>query len=177
MQDSLQTMASLTRISYYTKKIIKWGIIGSIGLLILKFGYTTGKNIWEQFFPPPPPPPTVAFNKLPPLQFPEKESLGALEFQLETPTNTLPSFLNQAKVYLSPYQKPSLLAMERAREQATKLGFIEEPQAISEKIFRWTRKTPLNSELEMDIFSGVFSFSYDWQGEKIILAQQSPPDK
>jgi len=170
-------MASLTRIAYYTKKIIKWGIIGSLGLMILKFSYTVGKNIWEQLNPPPLPSPTVVFGKLPPLQFPEKEPLEDLEFELETPTGKLPAFLDQAKVYLSPYQKPNLLAPERARGQAAKLAFSEEPQIISERIFRWTKKSPLNSVLEMDIFTGAFTFSYNWQGENIILTQQNPLEK
>ena len=170
-------MASLTRIAYYTKKIIRWGIIGSLGLIILKAGYAVGKNIWEQLHPPPPPPPTVAFDKLPRLQFPEKEPLKDLEFELETPTGELPAFFDQAKVYLSPYQKPSFLAPERAKEQAAKLAFSEKPEIISEEIFRWTKKSPLNSLLEMDIFTGAFTFSYNWQGENIILTPQNPPKK
>ena len=170
-------MSNLTKISYYTKKIIKWGIIGSLGLIIFRLIFSVGKDIWEQFYPPAPPPPTVAFKKLPRLQFPEKESLEDLEFKLETPTGTLPSFLNQAKVYLMPAKKPGFLGPENAKKQAAKLGFSEDPQIISEKIFRWTRKSPLNSTLEMDIFSETFILSYDWQLEKVILAQQSPPNK
>jgi len=170
-------MASLTEISHYGKKIIKFGLIGLMSIIIFKIALTTIKDFWEKLHPPPPPPPTVSFDKLPPLQFPKEEQPTDLEFKLETPTGALPELGEQAKVYLSPYQRPNLLALERAKQEALQLGFSEEPMAVSGKIYRWTKEEPLHFTLEMDIFSGAFTFSYSWQNDQSLLVNKSVPDK
>lgn len=168
-------MASLTEIAYYSKKIIKVGFFVLIGLIVFRVLYSIGKEIWLQYHPAPPPAPNVAFGKLPQIVFPDKETTDTPDYILETPTGALPEFYPQIEVYLSPYQKPSLLAPEKAKEQAAKLGFTEEPKVVTEKVYRWSKSKPSGAVLEMDIFSGSFNFVYDWQSEKILLEKQSLP--
>jgi hypothetical protein len=170
-------MASLTQVAYYTKKIIKWGIILSVSLIIFKVGFTVVKDIYQKIYPPPPPPPTVSFDKLPRIEFPQEEQPTGLSFTLETPTGELPDLGEQAKVYLSPYQRPNLLALDRAKEEASQLGFTSEPKKISEKKYRWLRNEPTNPTLEMDIFSGAFTYGYDWQNDALLFDEKYLPNK
>jgi len=170
-------MASLTEIAYYTKKIIKFGLIGFLILLIIRTGYRVGKQVWEQINPPPPPPPTVEFGQLPAINFPQEEEIAELEFQLETATGQLPSLPSQAKVYQLIPPQPTFSALDQAKEKAFNLGFRGEPTAVSEKTYRWQKSAPFNYLLEMNILSGNFSFSYDWQTEETVLAGRSLPNR
>jgi len=170
-------MATLRETAYYTKNIAKFGSIGLLVLIIFKLVFDVGKTVWLKYNPPGPPPPTVAFGKLPDLEFPQKIKTGALQFKLETPTGALPSFSSQAKVFLMPAQKARLLALEKAKKKAVKLGFDEEPKPVSEKIFLWSNKSPSVPTLEMNIFSETFILSTNWQNEQEAIIQKSPPDK
>lgn len=170
-------MATLTETTFYTRKLIKYGTFILIGLLGGKLLLDISLTMWRKLHPPPPPPPTVSFGKLPKIEFPEKEKISGLEFQLETPTGTLPEFPDRAKVYFMPYLRPNLLALDRAKKQAALMGFRTEPKAISEKIYKWTKVNDGIFSLEMDIFSGSFIFSYDWQNDQTILLGKNLPGK
>ncbi|HUV47296.1 MAG TPA: hypothetical protein VMW29_04125 [Candidatus Bathyarchaeia archaeon] len=170
-------MTSLTETAEYAKKIIKYGVIAVLSIIVLKLAITVIKTVWEYFYPTPPPLPTVSFGKLPKLQFPETEKPGELEFSLETPLGGFSDLGTQVKVFKSQPLNPNLLALERAREEAKEIGFSAEPVQISTKIARWTIKDDLNKTLEMDIYSGAFKFYYDWQNKLDLTTENSVPSK
>lgn len=170
-------MATLTEFAFYTRKVIKYGLFIFIGLFLGKIILDMTVSLWKKLHPAPVPAPTVSFGKLPIIQFPQKEKQSGLEFVLETPTGTLTNLPDRANVYFMPYLKPSLLALDRAKNQAALMGFKNEPKTISEKIYQWTRAENSLSTLEMDIFSGSFILSYDWQNDPNIFLEKSLPGK
>ncbi len=169
-------MPSLTKIAQYTKKSIKYGSIGILVIIILKLGFDIFIDYWEKAHPKPPPPPTVSFNKLPALNFPPTEQTFEVEYQLETSTGELPDLGTQSKVFLSFYKRPSLLAQEKAKNEAAKLGFMDKSKVITEEDLRWDKQTQVNQTLEMNIYSGAFSFYFDWQSHKEEILAAEPPE-
>lgn len=164
-------MATLTKVSITTRKIIRYSIFGVIALIIAKFTLDTTIQIYRYFFPVPPPPPTVAFGKLPKLDF--RFSEGNLTFSLETPEGSLPILATQAKVFFMPKPSPNLLSLESATEKAVQLGFLPDAEVASQTIYRFRHKN-VPSTLESNIVTGVFSLSYDL-AEDLSAIERIPP--
>ncbi|OGM29515.1 hypothetical protein A2630_00795 [Candidatus Woesebacteria bacterium RIFCSPHIGHO2_01_FULL_44_10] len=152
-------MTSLTQVAISTRKIIRYGIYGILGLIALRIIFGLGINLYKRLFPKPPPPPTVAFGKLPGLPFPEKER-PQVTYTLQTVTGQLPALPTQTKVYFMPQLSSNLLALESAKQKATSLGFVSEPIAKSETIYTFPHPR-VPSDLEMNIITGSFSISYN----------------
>lgn len=170
-------MPTLTTTAYYTRKIVKYG---SVVLVILLFSKVVIEGLvafWKKIHPPAPPAPTVIFGKIPDLEFPAKENIGGLEYTLETPTGALPGLPDRAKVFFVPYQQPNLLALDRAKQKAKLMEFTNEPLKLSEKIYKWIRTNNDLVTMEMDIFSGSFTYNYNWQLDQNILSGKSLPGK
>lgn len=170
-------MGRLTQVSFQTRRLIKYGFFFLVFLIVGKTILNFGLTIWKKLNPPPPLPPTVSFGKLPAIKFPEKEKKTDLEFNLETPSGSLPEFPDRAKIFFVPYQQPNLLALDRAKEIATLIGFKNEPKAISGKVYQWTQFENNTLQLEMDIVSSSFILSYDWQNDPIFLKEKILPGK
>ncbi len=169
-------MSTLTQVAYTTRKTIKWGTFIIVLIIFGKIIIGAGLTFWKQLNPPPPPPPTVSFGKLPLIEFPKKEAVGGLQYKLETPTGTFPKFSDRAKVFFIPYQRPNLLALDRAKKEASQMGFIQEPEAVSEKVYQW-RKPNEGLMLVMDTVSGSFDLTYDWQKDQDLLMARNLPGK
>ncbi len=167
-------MATLTETAYITRKMIKYGGIIFISFLILRGLFLAGIAYYKKLHPPPPPPPNVAFGRLEKIPFPEKEKLN-LNYTLELPTGEFPEFPDRVKVFLEPYKRPNFSIWEQARSEASKFGFNGEPQAITSQVYRWTKKNPITTTLEMDIINGSFQYEYSWQEDPTILEAGSPP--
>lgn len=170
-------MATLTETAYHSRRIIKFGGIGLITFFILKNAVQLGAAWWKKLHPPPPPPPTVKFGTLSKIDFPESTSSSSLVFKLETPTGGLPDLPDRASVYFMPYLRPSLLALDRARQETERLGFKTEPIPVSERVYRWTKGTEIPTIFKMDIFSGQFEINYNWQMDSTILLEKKLPGK
>jgi hypothetical protein len=169
-------LATLTQTAYTTRKIIKYGGLGLFGFLIFRGLLLTAIAYYHKLYPPPPPPPTVAFGKLEKIPFPEKPQ-PTLSYKLELPTKEFPEFPDRAKVFLIPYKRATFDIWDQAKAEAAKLGFNGEPQAITSQVYRWTKKTPVITTLEMDIINGSFEYEYDWQEDPTILEGGNPPGK
>lgn len=170
-------MASLTETAFYTRKIIKYLALSLSVLIIGRMFFNLISSIWRQFHPPAPPPPTVSFNKLPEIVFPLQEKTNNLQFKLETITGSMPKLPDRAKVFFMPYLQPNLLAPDRAKNKARFMGFKTEPKIISEKIYQWIKNKDNQTKLEMNIFSGSFTYSYDWENDKTIALEKNLPGK
>lgn len=169
-------MATLTEAAYYSRNIIKFGVIGIVTLLILRSLVIAGVAYWRKTHPPPPPPPTVLFGKLPALEFVEND-YSISSFKLETVTSSTPYLGDRAKVFFMPIRQASLLGLERMEFQASKLGFSGEPEQLSPRRYQWTKDRPLPTTLIADIISGSFSLDVTWQQNSGLLSQKNLPDR
>lgn len=167
-------MATLTQTAYFSRKVIKYGIIAFIALIFLRFAYITVKRL----IPPKPkplPPPNIAFGKLPKLLFPEDNRLLKINYKLDTISGTLPKLPEQAKVFFIPKPGSNLLAWDKTKAWAKTLGFINEPEEISEFDYRFIANGSPKTTIEVNVNSKNFRFYYDWKNDLGSTTQQSPP--
>jgi len=166
-------MASLTSASVTARKIVKYSL-GIITFIVLaRLTFLSGVNLYEKFFPDPPPKPTVKFGKLPSLLFEEDESADGLNYILETIDGTLPTFAEQADVYLMPQPLSGIRAVDTAREVAASLGFDKDGRELVETVYLFSKNLS-PSTLSMNIVTGVFSISYDLNSTPQIFDQIPP---
>ncbi len=169
-----ETGPTLSEVTEVGREVLKYTIIGLVSFMVLRMMGTAFVKYWKATHPEPPPPPTVGFGKLPALDYP-KEAARPDTFQLETANNTLPAFGDRAKVLFMPFSSPNLLADDKARTIAKKLGFEGQPDAISSNVYRWNKKQPLNTTLEIDLKNYNFSLDTDYLS-RIELVDASLPD-
>lgn len=168
-------MATLTETAYYTRRIIKWGGIGLVVFIVVRFFFFMAVDYWRLLHPPPPPPPTVAFGRLPPIVFPESTKLVE-SLKLETVSGGVPEISDRATIFFMPVRQANLLALERMSDQASKLGFSSEPEQVSAREYRWQRETPLPATLTADIVSASFALTTEWQLDPTILDSGTLPN-
>jgi len=169
-------MATLTETAYYTRNAVKFGTIGLILLLVLKISWGVFSSYWKKIHPPPPPPPTVAFKKLPPINFPAKKDLPSLVYKLETIEGSIPSLPTIAKVYISVKPEAKFLSWEKIKEMAGRLGFTNEPTMLTDKIYRFSSNNNPPITLDVDKISGSFKLSYNFAGDPSIFAEKKLPN-
>ena len=155
------TMATLTEVAYHTRRTIKWGSIAVVFLRVFRWAWVGFWTYWRAQHPPPPPPPTVAFGKLPAIKFPD-QIRPELNFKLETVTATTPNLGDRSHVFFMPSKRANLLALQRATDQAAKLGFTSPPEKVSDTQYRWTNPTPWPTTLDADIIYGSFTLTTAW---------------
>jgi hypothetical protein len=163
-------MASLTRTAIVTRKIIRYGILAIILLIIGRIAIGAGIRVYRYFFPAPPPPPTVTFGKLPSLAFPEDINLGSVNYVIETPEGGLPNLDTQARAYFMPKQTSTLLGLDAARQKAVDLGYADSPQEISDTVYRFPHRDQ-PATLVINTVTGIFSISYS------LSADQTPTER
>lgn len=168
-------MPNLTQVAHNTRKFIKYGIIAVLALIVLRLAYGMARNVWLRLRPPPPPPPTVEFGQLPQINFPERANLPQLTYRLETIAGGLPTVPTTAKVYFMPVQAPSLLALDKAKEKASRMGFITRPRAISDVIYQWRTESEPATTLEININTGHFTLTYPFAEDPLLLAEKNLP--
>jgi len=170
-------MASLTETAYYTRKIIVVFLVSIIGFLVLKSSFTTARNIWRKFRPPPPPPPNMAFGKLPTLKFPEKPIPPEISIKLETIEGDFPSLPTVGKVYFMPQKSAGFLDLTRAKQKAKAMGFNQEPEAITDVLYRWEKKTDPPTSLQMNTNTGNFLIHYQYSEDQSLLESKNLPNQ
>lgn len=162
-------MANLGETAIIARKAIKYGGIGLVVLMVGRVVLSMSVTYWKKLHPPPPPPPDVKFGKLPKLVFPQKDQ-PSLEYTLETRTGGLPTkMVNQFAVYFMPIRKPNLLAYDKAKEVAGRMGFIQEPVKLSETDYRFNLTDPLPASLTINIITGAFVLDRKWQDDPTFL--------
>ncbi len=168
-------MTTLTKTTYYTRKIFKLSLIFLLAFFILKNVFGVIRKYWLAHHPPPPPPPTVSFGKLPKIQFPQNTQLPELTFRLETIQGNLPNLPTIGKVYFMPKNQPNLLALDRAAQMAKKMGFQEQPEPITKTVYRWKNGQLPATTLEIDINSLNFHLRYDYENDSELLISKYLP--
>lgn len=161
-------MSRLSEVAKTARKVIKYGSIGLVGLIIFRMIWNVGVSWWKARNPEPPPPPDTRFGKLPPIKFPSEKQVD-LSYSLQTETGGLPNISEQFEVYFMPIKKPNLLAYDEAVTLANKIGFITEPEKLSEERYRWNSSSPIPSTLTMNIITGEFVLDRRWQDDESYL--------
>lgn len=157
---------NLTQVSFYTRRLFKTSLILFIGFFIVRISVQVGIQIYKTANPEPPPPPTVSFGKLPKIVFPKQTiELPKFSYKLETKEGGLPELTNVSKVYFMPQKGANLLDPNRAKQQALKMGFKNEPQILNNNIYRWISQNQPTSLLEINIGNNNFNLKYDYAND------------
>lgn len=168
-------MATLTESAYYTRKYIKWGIIGIILFTILRMIFGMLLDYLRQRFPPEIKP-NNAFGRLSAINFPQSASSSAqLEFTLQTIEGTVPELPKTGRVYFMPKSRANLLSLSRAQSLVGKVGFTTTPRQITTTAYRWIDiNSPLRT-IEMDIVSNHFMLNYLYAHDLTLFTEKNIP--
>lgn len=161
-------MASLTETAKVTRKVIRYGAIAFVAISLLWIIGGAAIRYYRALNPTPPPPPTMDFGLLPPVNFP-KES-GRPKLTLELPTGVVPKFPDRMNVYYAPTKRSGFLDAQTGIDTARALGFTFNPDMPSETNYVWTNQDQLASRLKMDIVSGHFTLTRQWQNNPALLS-------
>jgi hypothetical protein len=161
-------MTQLTRTAYIARMGIKLGLISLVGLIVGRVVLVNGFALYKKFFPDPPPPATMGFGVLPPIQFPQSD-ITPPSVKLETPDGGFPQTPYALKVFDVQTNRPNLLALERSNEQAVQMGFRNQPIALTESLYRWSRGEGLPTTLEINIYEGTYTLIAQWAADPYFL--------
>lgn len=164
-------MATLTEASVTARKVIKFGLIGFVVITILWYLGTALIKYYQALNPTPLPDPTVDFGQLPKINF--SESTSRPKLALELPTGSVPLFVDRMRVYSAPVKRSSFTDAEKGIETAAALGFLFKPDQKTESNYVWTNQDQLNSKLDMNIVSGHFVLSRQWQNNPALASMAS----
>jgi hypothetical protein len=165
-------MTGLTQTAVVARRVIRYGIYFIVFLTVGRILLTLTVNVYRKIFPPPLPEPTVKYGRLPKLNFPEKQKVN-LTYSLETSTGEFPKITPQAKVFFMPKISANLLSLDVAKQEARSLGFISEPNQLSETTYSFGNPNyPVT--MEINIVTGTFSVSYDLNSDRTPLDKKPP---
>lgn len=167
-------MASLTETAYYSRKIIKYGSVTIVALLIMRSLVITASAYWRKLHPAPAAAPTVSFGKLPKLGFPSRTGLPTITLRAETIDGSFPKLAETAKVYFMPGVSPNLLAIDNAKTFGRKLGFTSEPEIIDQYILKYYSDNSPKTILEVNALTKNFTLVYNWREDVNIINQGNP---
>ncbi len=166
-------MATLTEVSFYTRRAVKYGLIGLFIILIAPVIWRGGKALYLRIRPAPPPPPTVAYGKLPFLQFGAGDDYKP-SYKLETVNGTLPKLDKVGKVYVVEVNKSRLLELERVKTKAQGLGFTNEPEQVNDQTFKFIHPTN-SSTLVVDVIYNTYKYQYPWTLDQALYSGRAVP--
>jgi hypothetical protein len=164
-------MATLTEASVTARKVIKFGLIGFVGITILWYLGTALLAYYQSINPAPLPSPTVDFGQLPKINFPESQTRPKLI--LELPTGSIPTFVDRMRVYSQPIKRSTFTDAEKAIETAAALGFLFKPEQKTASNYVFTNQDQLSSILDMNIVNGHFVLSRQWQNNPALASMAS----
>ncbi|KKU58282.1 MAG: hypothetical protein UX80_C0004G0033 [Candidatus Amesbacteria bacterium GW2011_GWA2_47_11b] len=168
-------MATLTEVGFYTRRIIKWGAMGLVVVMLIPPLWKLAKRIYLTINPPPPPAPTVRYGKLPKLAFPEADSNYKPTYRLETIEGGLPKLANVSRVYFVTINKSRILELEKIKPKARTLEFEQDPEKIDEANYKFTNPN-LPTELAVNIIYNSYRYTYDWRSDPGILDEKGVPN-
>jgi len=170
-------MATLTQTAYLSRRIIKYGLIGLVALLIGRSIFITFNAYWKKTHPPPVPPPTVRFGKLPKLVFPQRAGLPPIGLRSETISGSFPKFPDRAEVFFVPLSSSNFLAWDESKAWARKLGFTNQPEEIDKNNYRFSTDTNPKTILETNVLTKNFKLFYGWKNDLSLLSSEGVLDE
>lgn len=165
---------SLTYTAYTSRNLIKYGgsaliafvLLWSIGAISIK-AYKAAHPAYVA--------PTVKYGILPKNVFPAKE-FTAKNFTFEFTNDMVPSFGDQAKVYIIYRSKTEILALEEAKEVAKKFGFESEPSEVRNGVYEFKNES-IQKTLTINVLEGDFNLKYPYLNDTSILEAKDMPNK
>ena len=170
-------MLTLHKTIEETKTVFKWGLILIAAVFLFLILLRTGNALKERFFPTPLPPPTVAFGKLPAINFPPNATVLRLNYKLDTISGTLPNLPDRAAVYKMIKQKPSLSSLNDTIAQVGNAGFNSKPRALSDTLYRFYDTNPPYRNLTINIISHNFTMLSDFISDPTVQSAQNLGDE
>lgn len=169
-------MATLTEVSGVARKVVSYGIVTLILVMLYPVAAKIVVDYWNKLHPLPPPPPTVTYGLLPPIAFPHVLEEATPEFKLETVEGSLPAMPNVGKVYLVEINKARLLSLDRTRQIARVMGFTREVVPLDEQTYKYIHQD-LPAELVLNIVTWTLAYRYDWTTEpKMYITREVPAE-
>lgn len=167
-------MNSLTQVAYVSRRIIKYGGVGLIGLMVLWWGLVAAVKAYQEAHPPYVAP-SVRYGVLPKIVFPEKK-FEKKNFVAELPNDKFPSFKDQANVYVI-YRSNSVLgALEANKKTASLMGFNSEPVEKMTGVYQFTDSIG-NRSLSMNVLESSFKMSYPYLQDQLLQNPEDMPTK
>jgi len=168
-------MATLTHTAYVSRKIIKFGGVGILGLVI--FYWLIGVA-WNAYIAAHPSyiAPTVRFGILPKIIFSQKDIKKDRTFTTELPNDSFPKFKDQANVYVIYRSKSVIGALEEAKKTAGLIGFSSQPGEMGTGIYEFNDNLS-NRKLTMNVLADSFKLTYNYLGDQTLLNPENLPDK
>lgn len=165
---------SLTQTAYTSRRVIKYGGIGIIALSLL---WGVSKAVYIAYITAHPPyvAPTVKYGLLPRLIFPEKETQPK-NFSFELPNDEVPTFKDQAKVYVIYRPNTTFLALEEDKRTAANFGFTGEPIETQTGIYKFD-DTANNKALTVNVLTGDFTMTYPYASDQMLVNPEKMPSK
>ncbi len=164
-------MSQLTEISIVTKKLAIGFVLVFISYILVKLLFDASIAYWKAMHPIPLYPPQEEFGKLPTPKFTHvATSSSGLKFKLENveglPIKTATS---ASRVYYMPKKLPSLLAAQKARDFAIKLGFKNKENPLTSTYYRYIDPEDRFRTLEIDINNMNFKVQYDYESNPSVF--------
>lgn len=172
-------MSSLTETAYYTRKALKYGLILTLVLSVIKFivfPLVVG-TIIPIIFPPEPIPPDPCFGKIPAIRFPAKGTIPTFTPKLETENSELPHFNDLAKVYFMYTPSSHIFMWDETKAWAKRLGFTEEPEEETDYDLIFRNQSVFQKVLKINVASRNFSLLSDYKYDVTLFGQKNAPDK
>lgn len=169
-------MPTLNEVAFETKSIFKWGAIGLACIFLLYLLVRGGFAIKDALYPTKPAPPTVAYGKLPPIQFPTSKNDGNYSYSIDTLTGILPNFSDRVKIFKMIPPEADLLALKNTQETVGKIGFISQPVKISKDIYQWGDNGKIARTLTYNLLTDDFSLTTSYLTDPNVLKANNLPN-
>lgn len=165
---------SLTQTAHTGRNIIKFG---GIGLITISLLWSLTKIIYKAYLAANPPyyPPTVSYGILPKITFLEQKT-EVKTFTFELPNDEIPTFSDQARVYIIYRPNTTFLALEEDKKTAANFGFGAKPIEVKPGIYEF-RDDVVNKVLTVNVLDGDFKMRYPYLTDQLILVSDDLPTK
>lgn len=165
-------MSSLTEVAYMSRRLIKYGGLGLLALVLI---WSIGGAILKAYRRAHPPyiAPTVRYGVLDKVVFPEK-SFEKKNFSAEMPNDVFPQFKDQANVYVIYQSQSTIGALDEGKKTAAKLGFSGEPREINNGLYLFTDPGS-NRNLVMNVLENSFKMNYPYLADPLLLNPEEMP--
>ena len=150
-------MPTLNKAKKQTQTILKWGGIATLIVFLFLLGTRSLTFIKDLLTPPAPP--QASFGRLLPIPFPEKQKEN-ITYSLDTLTGFLPNFSDREKVYKISPSQPTLLGLNKTRDNVARVGFTLQETQIAQDVYQFSDSdSNLQRKITINIFSSDFTLS------------------
>jgi hypothetical protein len=152
------------------------GIGASIAVIaVIVLIFQLGIIIKNVLFPPPIQPPNHLYDVLPAMDFPQDITSDKLSYTLNTITGTFPEFPDRLSVFQIQQPQPNFLNLNKAKEKAAKLGFLNEKGTVSQETnlgnatYQWTKEDSITKRLTINIITFDLALTSNYLNSETVI--------